>query len=236
VVDEASRGELTTGRHPHLVVGAVAGFSRWFADTASNAGGTPRTDGTRQLSPLSFVVIGALCAAEERLADTARAGAATARAVGGTVVNVSAPLVPAPIKRVVADSARQLERQGRAAVGTGSAEVARVAEALAGGAAGHSGVVHVIDEVVERLIDTLLPAILDRLAAEPEQIRVIIQGQSRGMIEEVANTARSRAADGDVAVDRAVSRLLRRPRAKRQTPSVEVLGALPPGPPLPAPP
>jgi hypothetical protein len=62
----------------------------------------------------------------------------------------------------------------------------------------------------------VLPIVLDRLAKEPEQIRVIVQGQSIGMVEEITRAARERATNGDDAVDRFVSNLLRRDSGRQR--------------------
>ena len=60
------------------------------------------------------------------------------------------------------------------------------------------------------LIEKGIIRILDQLADESTKVQNIVRGQSRGMVEELARDARSRAAAGDDVVDRFVARLLHR--------------------------
>ena len=67
------------------------------------------------------------------------------------------------------------------------------------------------------LIDEAVPIVLGRLEEEPEQVREIVRGQSRGMMAEARDTARTSARRGDDAIDSVVDRLLRRRTPAAQT-------------------
>ena len=75
--------------------------------------------------------------------------------------------------------------------------------------------------------------VLDRLAADPDQVRAIVRGQSRGMVDEATHVARSRAVSGDEIVDRLAARILRRQPSRRVIPEQPARGEIAPaaGPP-----
>lgn len=77
------------------------------------------------------------------------------------------------------------------------------------------------------LIDEALPLVLGRLDEQPEQVRKIVQGQSRGIMAEARDTARTGARRGDHAIDAMVDRLLRRRVPPAQTASTETAPAQP---------
>ena len=60
------------------------------------------------------------------------------------------------------------------------------------------------------LIDEAVPIVLGRLEEEPEQVREIVRGQSRGMMAEARDTARTGARRGDDVIESVVDKLLRR--------------------------
>jgi hypothetical protein len=63
---------------------------------------------------------------------------------------------------------------------------------------------------LEPLIDEALPIVFAQVAEQPEEVRRIVQDQSRGIASEARDTARHGAHRGDDAVDSVVNRLLRR--------------------------
>ena len=89
-----------------------------------------------------------------------------------------------------------------------------LARAATGAVAANRDVGRLVHDVASRqvgpLIDEALPIVLDRLDEQPEQVRKIVQGQSRGMMTEARDTARTGARRGDDMVDSVVDRLLRR--------------------------
>jgi hypothetical protein len=165
-----------------------------------------------------FVAIGAICATEQRLARLARGVAGAARAAAApaatTATTMAVVVTPPWVRRTVGDAVRQLDEQGRAAATSSAAGAVRVAETLADRLGRDPTLLQFVDRVVDhvqwRVIDAVLPAVLERLAAEPDQLREIVQGQSRGLADELTQAARSRAVAGDEAVDRLLARVFRR--------------------------
>jgi hypothetical protein len=200
---------------------AAAGDSHATAE-APAAGDSAATVAERQLPDLRYAALGAAGVVQDRLAGLARGATGVTYAVVRPVVATAVPLVPAPVRRAGAGAVRRLDEQGRA-MATGAASGAtRAAEALADRLVAEPAVMRVVDRFIDqvqwRVIDAVLPAVLERLAAEPEQVRDIVLGQSRGMVEELTDTARARAVAGDQAVDRFLGRLLRRQPAGGATP------------------
>jgi hypothetical protein len=168
-----------------------------------------------------FVAIGAVCATEQQLARLARSAAGAARAARAAAApaatmatTVAVVVTPQSVRRTVGDAVRQLDAQGRAAATSSSGGAARVVDTLADRLGRDPALLHFVDRVVEhvqwRVVDAVLPAVLERLAADPDRLREIVQGQSRGMADELTQAARSRAAAGDEAVDRLLARVFRR--------------------------
>ena len=161
-----------------------------------------------------YVALGVLSATGDRVRGAARVAAGVTRAVGAPVAGAALPLVPAPLRRSAVRAVRSLDARGRAASAAGAEEVERQAEALAGVVGRDPRVLRLVEEIVGgiqwRVVDSILPVVLERLASEPDQVRAIVQGQSRGMVDELTTTVRSRAETGDDAVDRLIARLLRR--------------------------
>jgi hypothetical protein len=161
-----------------------------------------------------FVAIGAVFTTEQRLAHlaqgVARGAAGAARSAVAPAVTVATTVAvvvtPASVRRTVGDAVRQLDEQGRAAVTSTAADAERVIEALADRLSREPALLNFVDRMVEHL----LPVVLERLAAEPDQLREIVQGQSRGVADELTQAARSRAVAGDEAVDRFLTRVFRR--------------------------
>lgn len=161
-----------------------------------------------------YAALGAVLFLQDRVAAVARSGVELAWAVTRPVVATAAPLVPRSVRDDVARIMRDLDEYGRAAVDAGSDEAAEIVEALADDVVTDPVVLGVIEQVVDRLqwrvVDAVLPVVLDRLAAEPDQVRELVQRQSRGMVDEITDVARSRAAGGDEAVEKLIDRLLHR--------------------------
>jgi hypothetical protein len=89
--------------------------------------------------------------------------------------------------------------------------------------AANPDVSRLVQEVASRqvgpLIDEALPVVLDRLDDQPDQVRKIVQGQSRGIMAEARETARESARRGDEMVDSMVDRLLHRHVAAQKAPA-----------------
>jgi hypothetical protein len=199
------------GGGPHAA-GALAAASTW-----PTTPGEP-VEGRDEGGPdMRSVALGVLCAAEDRVRSAARVAAGVTRAVGA-VAGVALPLVPAPLRRSAVRAVRSLDARGRTASAAGAEEVERLAEAVSEAVGHDPRVLRLVEEIVGRIqwrvVDTILPVVLERLAAEPDQVRAIVQGQSRGLVDELTATVRSRAETGDDAVDRLVGRLLHRRPAR----------------------
>jgi len=179
-----------------------------MTDTSSP---TPAPAGGRR-PDLRYVAVGALVTTGSRLAGLAGTAAGAARAVAEPVTTRAIALLPAQVRASVIDAVAELERQGAATARSGTEATARFADAVADRLAREPLLLRFIGDMV----DFVLPAVLERLADEPDQVRAIIKGQSRGMVEELADSARGRAASGDEVVDRLVDRLLRRRRSPDQ--------------------
>jgi hypothetical protein len=170
---------------------------------------------------LRYVAIGALVTTGSRLAGLAGTAAGAARAVAEPVTTRAFALLPRSAQASVVSAVAELERQGVAAARSGTEATARFADAVADRLAREPLLLRFIGDVV----DGVLPAVLERLADEPGQVRAIIYGQSRGMVEELADSARGKAAAGDEVVDRIVDRLLRRRRSSDQAVRIVVAPA-----------
>lgn len=204
-----------------------------LAEPATGAATEPTTGSDRGRPDPRFVALGAFCAIEGRLGGAVRAAADVARAIGAPVADAALPLVPGSVRRAVAGVVRDLDEEGRSASVAGTAIAERLAEEIADRLGRDPNVLRLVEEIVERIqwqvVDTVLPVVLDRLAADPDQVRAIVQGQSRGMVDELTTTVRSRAVTGDVAVDRIVARLLRRRSTRPEVPpGDEPAGSSPP--------
>jgi hypothetical protein len=104
----------------------------------------------------------------------------------------------------------ELARRGRADLLEGVAAAQQLAENVAHAFAAHPTFVQIVNEVVDRVlpdaIDTALPAVFDRLVAQPEGVREVVRAQSSGLREELLAQVRTVAAAGDATVDRTVGR------------------------------
>ena len=195
-------------------VPAVPGPPAHTARSLVDGAGVPPS-GADGRPDVRYVALGAVARTERGVAAAARATVGVTRAVGGTVVGLALPLVPGIVRTAVADLGRDLDEQGRVVVAAGTAQFGRLSDELAEALGRNARVLRLVEQVVERIqwqvVDTVLPVVLERLAAEPEQVRAIVQGQSRGVVDELTTNVRTRAVTADKAVDRVVASLLRRP-------------------------
>ena len=137
---------------------------------------------------LGYLALGALVVLEERAMSAAKLGLRAANEVGRPLGSLATRLLPPVVRQPVDDLARRLEARGRALVATASGEAERVGEELVDAVAQHPlmlrAVTQIVDRVIWDVVDEVLPVVLERIATNPEQVREIVQGQSRGMVEE----------------------------------------------------
>jgi hypothetical protein len=168
----------------------------------------------RRTPDLRFVALGAACAAEDRIIGVVRAATNVLRALAGPAISVARPLLSAFPGLRLASAIRALDTYGHTVAAASSAEAAKMVEALTDDIARDPRVLHLVEAIVEQsksqLVDAILPVALDRLNAEPDQVRALVMGQSRGAAEEAANAARTKAESGDQAVEAFLSRILHR--------------------------
>ena len=201
-----------------LVLGSIVAASHRVEEAARARDAASDSDGAREEPDLLYVALGAACVAEDRLLGASRALLRRTRVLGRPVEIAARSLVPGALRRGLLQAVRDLDAYGRSAAESGSKEVTEIAGTLADDVVNEPAVVGLIEQVVDRLqwrvVDDVLPVVLDRLKAEPEPVREIVRGQGVGAAEEVANAARARAANGDEAVDALVGRLLHRRSAR----------------------
>jgi hypothetical protein len=184
-----------------------------------------------------YVALGALGAAGGRLARLARGAFAVTDAVARPVAGAAFGLLPGVVQDTAVQRVAELDAAGRTIAGAGIDAGARLADAVADRVATEPRVIRAIGDVVGevqgRMLDSILPDVLDRLAADPDQVRAIVRGQSRGMVDEATHVARSRAVAGDEIVDRLAARILRRQPSRRVIPEQPARGEIAPadGPP-----
>src|SRR4051794_30952827 len=166
-----------------------------------------------------YVALGAFLLLEERVAAVVRTAAEVGRAVGKPVVAAAMPLTPEWMRRDAAAFVRHLADYGHAAADTGAGEAAEIVEVLATDVTRDPSVI----ALIEGIVGSILPVAIERLATD-EHVRLLVQQQSRGMIGDISDAARTRAADGDEAVQRFLSRRRRKrgdaPDRSRDQPAV----------------
>ena len=184
-----------------------------------------------------YVALGALGAVGGRVARRARGAVVVTDAVARPVAGAAFGLLPGSVQDMAVQRAAVLEAAGRSIACAGIDAGARLADAVTDRVATDPLVIRAVGEIVDgvqgQLLDSILPDVLDRLAAEPDQVRAIVRGQSRGMIDEATHEARSRAVAGDEIVDRLAARILRRQPSRRVIPEQPARGEIAPadGPP-----
>ena len=165
-----------------------------------------------------YVAFGLASQAQAQCTRSVRAAAGAAQAIGRPVSSITLALTPTFVRRTVEGVAHDLDARGRSASAAASARARQVAEMLGDRLGREPAVQGLVDAMVEhvqwQVVDAVLPVVLERLTAEPDQVRLLVQGQSLGMVEELTNAARSYAADGDDAVERLVDSILHR-RSRR---------------------
>jgi hypothetical protein len=173
--------------------------------TEVGAGGAPEPE-------MRYVGLGALCTAEDAVERLVRRVGGVARGALRPVETVASPRIPESVRRRMQAAVRELDAYGRSVASTGSEGAVEVVEMYAGGVAQDPVFLRIIDQVVMEV----LPVVFNRLNAQPEQVRALVWGQSRGAAEDVANAARSRAASGDQAVEALLTKILPRRMRPRE--------------------
>jgi hypothetical protein len=216
VGDAVDVGEAVNVVRPGPAPEAVVATNGHHPDTALAVVAPAAPEGPGDPGPpdLRYVAVGAVLVAGGRVARLARGAVGASTAVARPAMTLAGALVPGPVRAAAVDGARRLEGNGRSTVRSAAQGTARAAEAVADRFGDDPLVLRLVHQIVGhvqwQVIDEILPAVLERLATEPEQVRDIVQGQSWGMVEEVTEAARTRAVAGDEVVDRLVARLLRR--------------------------
>ena len=168
------------------------------------------------------MALGAIGAVGGRVGAAARGAVVVTDAVARPVAGAAFGLLPGSVQDMAVQRAAELEAAGRSIAQAGIDAGARLADAVTDRVATEPLVIRVVGGVVDgvqgQLLDSILPDVLDRLAAEPDQVREIVRGQSRGMVDEATHVARSRAVAGDEIVDRLAARILRRQPSRRVIP------------------
>lgn len=164
------------------------------------------------LAAPAYVALGAVLAAEEvASAALARAGELGA-AVAGPARAIGRSRAFAPLAGVL----RTLEDRGRREAAAGAAEASAVVEALTARIAQSDAVLRMVNDIVDvvlwPIVDEVLPAVLERLADDPEPVQALVLGNSTRMIDDLAGAARTRTARADDSVASFVDRLLGRRR------------------------
>lgn len=168
-----------------------------------------------------FVAVGATARLEEGVAIVARTALGVTAAVAGPVVAGAVAVTPSPVRGFARRLAGRLDAHGRAVASVAAAQGTRLTTDVVARVIETPAFMRVVDDVVGhvqwRVVDTVLPVVLDRLAEEPEQVRRIVQDQSLNLAQELAQTGRARAVNGDEIVDRLFARLLRRQPPRPRT-------------------
>lgn len=203
-----------------LVLGSLVAASRRIdqragpADPPAVTGGEAVAEveaaGREAALDLRYVALGAVCAMEDGALAMARAGTGMALLVSRPLAAVTQPFIPRALRREIAARLEALDRYGRTVTATGSGEAVEVVEGIAGEVVADPFFAQMIEQIVWRVVDRVLPVVLDRLAAEPDQIRALVHSQSMTIAEELVQEVQTRAADGDAVVDRFFDRLLHR--------------------------
>jgi hypothetical protein len=166
-----------------------------------------------------YVAVGVVSAARDvasgalgRTARLVRASPVAAAAAGAVRVIGTSPLGPRLV--VIVDG---LGDRGRSETAAMVAQARGLVDSVTDSVARSDTAVRVVDEVVERvlwpIIDEVLPAVLERLAADPEQVQALVFSQSAGIIDDVTVAVRARAAHADDRAASFVDHVLRRKKA-----------------------
>src|SRR4051795_10696956 len=115
---------------------------------------------------LGFVALGLAALAEERIAGVVRFVEDTTRSVGAPIAELTAPLVPEPLRRLIEAAVADLDERGRTVAEAGAVRGNELAELVADRVSQDPA----MQKVVDNVIDNVLPDVLERLAKEPEQI------------------------------------------------------------------
>ena len=77
-------------------------------------------------------------------------------------------------------------------------------------------ILDLINAIIDPVVAVAVPAALNRLTEDPDQIRNLIWDQSGGLADEMANSFRARLVSADDAVNRLTDRLTGRARRQRR--------------------
>jgi hypothetical protein len=188
-----------------LLFGSLVAVTGTRPESDSTA--TSRIGGRDASGPeMRYVGLGALCAAEDAVGRLVRRVGGVARGAMRPVETAAVPLIPDSMRRRFEMAVRELDAYGRSVASSGSEGAVEVVETYAGEVAQDPAFLRIIDQVLVEV----LPLVFARLNAQPEQVRSLVWGQSRGAAEDVANAARTRAASGDQAVEAFLGRILHR--------------------------
>jgi hypothetical protein len=161
-----------------------------------------------------FVLAGLVLRLQAATIHAAQRVVAPALWVARPLLDFAGRVLPEAVTWRVEEELRQLAREGRDGVAARGQEARAVVSTVGTVVVQDALVSDIVKQLIDRigpdLVAELLPSILDQLADESAKVQNIVRGQSRGMVEEIARDARSRAAAGDVVVDRFVARVLHR--------------------------
>jgi hypothetical protein len=204
VTDTEAVGGGRTRDPLRLLFGSLIAASGTSDHSDDNA--AAQMDQAGSAPELRYVGLGALCAAEDAAGRFVRRIGGVARGAMRPVETVASPLIPESVRRRLEAAVRELDAYGRSVASTSSEGAIEVVEMYAGGVAQDPAFLRIVDQMLMEI----LPVVFDRLSAQPDQVRALIWGQSRGVADDVANAARSRAASGDQAVEAFLGRILHR--------------------------
>jgi hypothetical protein len=156
------------------------------------------------------MALGAVVSAGERVAGSAIKAGELGAAVAGPLRALGRSSLFSPL----AGALRELEERGRREAAAGVAEAAATLDTVMGRVAQSGAVVGMVNDIIDAvlwpIVDEVLPAVLERLAEDPEPVQALVLGNSSRMIEDFAGAARTRTAHADDAVAALVDRVLRR--------------------------
>lgn len=154
--------------------------------------------------------------------------AATSARVAASVRAASRSPVAAPLVTAIDG----FEARGRKVAATTTDRLGGAADAVVSAVGRSDTVLHLVNDVVDRvlwpIVDEVLPAVLDRLAADPEPVQALVVGQSTSIAGDLADVARTGAAHADDRVESMVDRLLRRRPRPAPAPTNGQVGTVPP--------
>ena len=237
-------GAATLARETAITVGQVVGVAGGMAIRAASATGHRVVDvagSVPVVGPISSAAGSAVTNALAALAEAGRAerrlaadeAAAAARRTTTTAADAVAVVLPEALDVVIddilatavarlADNPGRLEPLVRGVVAdladdpdTVGPLVNAVLERVADDP---TALLALIERILGPVVEDAVPAAIDRLTLEPDDIRALIWDQSGGLADEMANSFRARLVSADDGINGVTDRLLgRRWRARRRT-------------------